>query len=127
MRDRETKRRETDRERERERQERSERKREREREREAARYTQMHTLNLGVEDSPLNFGAGKTKGSRHPAGCIFTPYIRGVCQGKATHPQKTPTQIKWEGRRVPTKVCSSKRPPKLEPRSVRPNEVFENL
>ena len=25
------------------------------------------------------------------------------------------------------KVCSSKRPPKLEPRSVRPNEVFENL
>ena len=25
------------------------------------------------------------------------------------------------------KVCSSKRPPKLEPRSVRANEVFENL
>ena len=25
------------------------------------------------------------------------------------------------------KVCSSKRPPKLDPRSVRPNEVFENL
>ena len=28
---------------------------------------------------------------------------------------------------MPTKVCSSKRPPKLEPRSVRPKEVFENL
>ena len=26
-----------------------------------------------------------------------------------------------------SEVCSSKRPPKLEPRSVRPNEVFENL
>ena len=25
------------------------------------------------------------------------------------------------------KVCSSKRPSKLEPRSVRPNDVFENL
>ena len=25
------------------------------------------------------------------------------------------------------KVCSSKRPAELEPRSVRPNEVFENL
>ena len=25
------------------------------------------------------------------------------------------------------KVCSSKRPPKSEPRSVRPNEVLENL
>ena len=25
------------------------------------------------------------------------------------------------------KLCSSKRPPKFEPRSVRPNEVFENV
>ena len=25
------------------------------------------------------------------------------------------------------KVCSSKRPPELKPRSVRPNEVFENI
>ena len=54
------------------------------------------------------------------------PAIRNVLVSRSTIRRKNGVRF-WEGRSVPTKVCSSKRPPKLEPRSVRTNEVFENL
>ena len=44
-------------------------------------------------------------------------------------PRKEANQFWTVGRaaKCRQKVCSSKRPPKLEPKSVRPKEVFENL
>ena len=51
-----------------------------------------------------------------------------LCKGIATlrdQQEKTCTSGRATKRRQ--KFCSRKRPPKLEPRSVRPNEVFENL
>ena len=42
-------------------------------------------------------------------------------------PLKLKNSLNGKAAQCRQKVCSSKRPPKLEPRSVRPNEVFENL
>ena len=56
-----------------------------------------------------------TKWPNHPKKSVVA-FLRGVFVG-----------LVWEGRRVPTKSLFEQEPPKLKPRSVRPNEVFENL
>ena len=54
--------------------------------------------------------------------------LRDCKQRSSTASKKVPAlSKKWEGRKVPTKSLFEQEAPKLEPRSVRPNEVFENL
>ena len=60
--------------------------------------------------------------------CLFALLKRGCANSGGLGARwNPPTCPKWKGRTFPTKRCSSERPPKLEHRSVRPNEVFENL
>ena len=86
------------------------------------------SVSLSISSKKMT-GRGQTTGRGGGGGTYHrrrsTPFL-----GEGLHP-KNPLRHKLAlvGRpqKCQQKVCSSKWPPKLEPRSVRQNEVFENL